>query len=314
MVQKKKIAERERGGGGGKEWRDLNEINVGEGVKEVVNEGVVEGSSAAGDLQQGIQFQGRVGPEQCRHDGRHERQVRHLVLADGLDGVVDVEPPHHDHRAAEREEAHGEEGETVDVEHGQRRQVDIVTSRPRVLRRLEPHEQLHHCDQVAVRHHHALAPPARPRRVDDGGGVVLPHPYPHLHRRFGVGLEQRVEEEVELIIIMLLLEGVGHEDERGGERRKLSGVVGGGEHEGGGGVPQARGDLGGGAGGVHGGGDGAGGEDGEEGDGEGERVGEEEQDEGSPGDVEAAAEAGGEGGDEAAEVGAGEGGGGGGID
>lgn len=98
-----------------------------------------------------------------------------VVPVDGPDGVAYVEPLHDNDRGAEREEADGEEGEAVDVEHWERGQVDIVTSRSRVLRRLEAHEELHHGDEVAVREHDALAPAACARRVEDGGGGVLAH-------------------------------------------------------------------------------------------------------------------------------------------
>lgn len=245
--------------------------------------------------------------------------MRHLVPPDGGDGVAGVESPHHDNRGTEREEADGEEGEAVHVEHGQRRQVDIVTSRPRVLRRLEPDEQLRHGDQVAVRQHHPLAPPRRPRRVEDDRRVVLAH---HRDRRLGAVAAAAVEHGAErgehaLVVVAVvgrggMVQDFGHgtTGQRGGSLAAPSREART-RHAGG---PRLGGDLGGGAGGVHGGGDGAGGEHGEERDGERDGVWEEQQHNGPLPNAMAAAEPRGEGGDEAAEVGAGHRGRGGGVD
>lgn len=295
----------------------LNEIDVWKSLDEILYESAAERSCTRGDLHKGPQRQGAcpcggLGPEQRRHDGRHEWQVRDLVPVDGTDGLADVEPVHDDDGGAERKEADGEEGEAVDVEHGQRGQVDIVASRSRVLGHLEAHEELDHGDEVAVREHDALAPAAGPRRVEHGGGVILAD----LRRRelvTGAGTEQRVEGR-ELFVRRGGSKQMGHEDDGcAGEGRELRDVVARGEDEARAGFPDAVGDLGGAAVGVHRGGDGAGGEHGEEGDGEGDGVGEDEEHDRAGTDAVGLAEAMREGGDEAAEVGAGEGGAGRGV-
>jgi hypothetical protein len=65
----------------------------------------------------------------AHHDGWHKREVCDFSPVNGLDGLGRVKH----HCGTKREQPHGEERHAVDMEHGQRCQVDIATSRLHVL-------------------------------------------------------------------------------------------------------------------------------------------------------------------------------------